>query len=101
VGDGLVAVQGKFRSLAHVDKSFKVFATPNWPFHGGVQMDFLIANGTEIRIDWSGAATPTYFGKGSTLVAPPAAMLVERSKDSAKRRPVKICISRQRDERGS
>jgi hypothetical protein len=32
-------------------------------------MDLLIADGTETRIDCSGAATFTYFGKETTLVA--------------------------------
>jgi hypothetical protein len=37
--------------------------------HGEVQTDFLITGGPEIRIDWSGNATPTFFVKETTLVA--------------------------------
>jgi hypothetical protein len=55
-------------------KISKFLRHPNGRCHGEGQTDPPIAHGTETRIGWSSATNPTFFAKGSTLVASPTAI---------------------------
>jgi hypothetical protein len=52
-------------------KTSMLLRHPNGRCHGEGQTDPPIAHGTETRIGWSGTTNPTFFAKGSTLVASP------------------------------
>jgi hypothetical protein len=55
-------------------KTSMLLRHPNGRCHGEGQTDLPIAHGTGIRIGWCGATNPTFFAKGSTLVASPTAI---------------------------